>query len=270
MAQLLMSSNFKALRFLALTTVGTFLCCLAHAWGSEGHQVIALLAEQQLTPAARKDVDRLLVLEPGETLASVSTWADEHRNPQTAAWHYVNFPRGDCHYVAERDCPDGSCVVEALNRQIEVLESGASDEVRLKALKYVVHFVGDIHQPLHAGYKDDRGGNSYQLQAFMRGSNLHAVWDTGMIKYLGEDTEILTHRLATRPVKVSPDWTPASVAQESCQIVAKPGFYPERLVTTDYIERYTPVMENRLVQAGTRLAQLLNRTVLNGLAGTKP
>ena len=265
-----MSSNFRTFRALALTAIGTFLCCLAHAWGVEGHQVIATLAEQQLTAAARQEVARLLALEPGETLASVSTWADEHRNPQTAAWHYVNFPRGDCHYVAARDCPDGSCVVEALNRQIEVLGSSASDEVRLKALKYVVHFVGDVHQPLHAGYKDDRGGNSYQLQAFMRGSNLHAVWDTGMIKYLGENTETLARRLATRPVKLSPDWTAASVAQESCQIVAKPGFYPERLVTPDYIANYTPVMEGRLVEAGARLAQVLNRTVLNGSANTRP
>jgi hypothetical protein len=162
--KLTMSSNFRTFRALALTAIGTFLCCLAHAWGVEGHQVIATLAEQQLTAAARQEVARLLALEPGETLASVSTWADEHRNPQTAAWHYVNFPRGDCHYVAARDCPDGSCVVEALNRQIEVLGSSASDEVRLKALKYVVHFVGDVHQPLHAGYKDDRGGSAGRRQ----------------------------------------------------------------------------------------------------------
>lgn len=137
-----------------------------------------MLAEAQLSPAARKEVDRLLAQEPGATLASISTWADEHRNPATAAWHYVNFPRGDCNYQPERDCPDGKCVVAAIDRQLEVLRTPGDDEKRLTALKYVAHFSGDMHQPLHAWFGDNCRGNSYQLQAFMRGSNLHEVWDS--------------------------------------------------------------------------------------------
>ncbi len=241
----------------------------AHAWGAEGHQVIAILAEQQLTPAARKEVNRLLALEPGQTLVSISTWADEHRSPQTAAWHYVNFPRGTCTYEAARDCPDGKCVVEAINRQIEVLTSNAPDEGRLTALKYVVHLVGDVHQPLHAGYKDDRGGNTYQLQAFMRGSNLHAVWDSGLLRSLNEDTETLARRLATKPVKAGSPWSAAAAAQDSCRIVSTPGFYPERLVTMDYVAKYTPVMEDRLVEAGARLAQVLNHIMTMSLRHDK-
>ena len=132
-------------------------------WGSQGHQIIATIAQSQLTPAARKEVDRLLALVLGATLESVSTWADEHRNPATAAWHYINMPRGNCVYEAERDCPDGRCVVEAIQRQADILQSSASDDKKLLALKYLVHFVGDVHQPLHAGYADDRGGNTYQL-----------------------------------------------------------------------------------------------------------
>ena len=128
------------------------------AWGRLGHQVIATLAEQQLTSAARNQVQRLLALELGSTLASVSTWADEHRNPTTARWHYVNFPRGDCVYVAERDCPDGNCVVPAIQSQVETLKSDASDAKKLIALKYLVHFVGDVHQPLHAGYAPANAG----------------------------------------------------------------------------------------------------------------
>jgi len=178
----------------ALTTIPAF------AWGSDGHKIVALLADAQLTPSARKQVDRLLALEPGSTLASISTWADEHRNPATASWHYVNFPRGDCNYQPERDCPDGKCVVAAIDRQVEVLRTNGDDEKRLNALKYVVHFIGDIHQPLHAGYGDDRGGNSYQLQAFMRGSNLHAVWDTGLIKNLGLENEAVVKSLLIRPL----------------------------------------------------------------------
>ena len=166
------------------------------AWGTNGHQVIALIAEGKLSPKAKAEVDRLLAQEPGQSLASVSTWADEHRNPATAAWHYVNFPRHTCQYLAERDCPDGKCVVAAIERQFEVLKSSESDVRRLLALKYIVHFVADVHQPLHAGYADDRGGNQYQLQAFMHGSNLHGLWDTGIIKSLNETPEAMAAREA--------------------------------------------------------------------------
>jgi len=166
-----MNLNQLTRKLVAITVgaVTTLTTIPAMAWGADGHKIVALLADAQLTPSARKQVDRLLALEPGATLASISTWADEHRNPATAAWHYVNFPRGDCNYQPERDCPDGKCVVAAIDRQVEVLRTNGDDEKRLNALKYVVHFIGDIHQPLHAGYGDDRGGNSYQLQAFMRG-----------------------------------------------------------------------------------------------------
>lgn len=146
----------------------------SHAWGFEAHRLIASLAEQQLTPQAQKEIQRLLALEPGATLASISTWADENKSRRTAAWHYVNLPHGDCNYVKARDCPDGACVVEALTAQSAVLKSNAPDAERLTALKYVVHLVGDVHQPLHAGYASDKGGSTYQVQAFGKGKNLHA------------------------------------------------------------------------------------------------
>lgn len=230
------------------------------AWGEDGHKIIAMLADAQLYPAARREVNRLLALEPGQTLASISTWADEHRNPTTAPWHYVNFPRSTCSYEAERDCPDGKCVVAAIDRQMEVLRSGSSDERRLTALKYLVHLIGDIHQPLHAGFGDDRGGNSYQLQAFMRGSNLHALWDTGLIKVLQQDNDAIVRGLLIRPMPSSQTaFTAAGAAEESCRIVAKSGFYPDRLVTQTYVEQYTPVMLYQLALAGSRIARTLNQ-----------
>ena len=242
-----------------LTAVGLLCGMDAHAWGGQGHRVIAMLAESQLTPAARKEVNRLLALEPGQTLVSISTWADEHRSEQSRAWHYVNFPRGNCTYEKRRDCADGRCVVGALQLQVEILGSRAPDEDRLIALKYLVHFAGDVHQPLHAGFLDDKGGNTYQLQAFMHGSNLHALWDAGLIETLGEDTRTMAARLALKG-KVKP-WTAKQAAQESCRIVAQPGFYPRHVVSDDYIATYTPVMEGRLALAGARLAEVLNRVL---------
>lgn len=234
----------------------------ARAWGTDGHQVVALIAEAQLTPWAKAEIDRLLAQEPGQTFASISNWADEHRNPTTATWHYVNFPRDTCEYVAERDCPDGKCVVGAIDRQVAVLKSAETDERRLLALKYVVHFVADVHQPLHAGYADDRGGNQFQLQAFMRGSNLHALWDSGIIKNLNETPVAMAARLGRLSSSTANiDASAAFAAQESCQIVGLPGYYPERRVGQDYIDRFTPVLEARLMLAGKRLTRILNRTI---------
>lgn len=255
---------------------GSIRCCLVFfaslcllstswAWGTDGHKIVAMLAEGQLAPTARQELNRLLAIEPGATLRSISTWADEHRNPATAAWHYVNFPRGDCSYKPERDCPDGKCVVGAIGRQIEVLQTSGDDEKRLTALKYVVHFIGDIHQPLHAGFGDDRGGNSYQLQAFMRGSNLHAVWDTGLIKALQQDNEAIVKSLLVRPLPASRGaFSAAKAAEDSCRIVSRSTFYPDRLVTPAYIEEYTPIMAFQLALAGSRLAQALNQALASG------
>lgn len=136
----------RALGRSVLAILTSLLVTNAMAWGTEGHQVIASLAQAQLTTKARAEVNRLLALEPGETLASISTWADEHRNRATGPWHYVNFPRDSCTYDAHRDCPDGKCVVGAISKQIIILASKAPDESRLKALKYIVHLVGDVHQ----------------------------------------------------------------------------------------------------------------------------
>jgi len=241
------------------------LCALgsqAFAWGSQGHQVIANVAWSALTPKSRDEVSRLLALELGQTLESIATWADEHRSPATSAWHYVNFPRNSCQYEPERDCAGGQCVVGAIEKNIAVLASNADDGVRLKALKYLVHFIGDVHQPLHAGYKDDRGGNTYSLRAFMRQSNLHSVWDSGLISQLDLDNQALT-RIVQRHV-VSKEVREISVigmAEESCRLVASPGFYPEERVTPEYVQRFMPVMQKRLSAAGYRLATVLNRAL---------
>lgn len=231
------------------------------AWGTQGHQVVAAMAWELLQPAARAEVTRLLALEPGETLESLSTWADEHRNPATGPWHYLNFPRGDCHYTPERDCPDGNCVVAAIERERAVWASNANDRTRLKALKYLIHLVADIHQPLHAGYRDDRGGNQFQLRAFMRGSNLHAVWDSGLLRQLDLDNPALVALLEKTPASgVTLHASMADVAGESCRLVASPGFYPPDGVDQAYAKRFSPLMLARLSLAARRLAWMLDNT----------
>jgi hypothetical protein len=241
------------------------LCALesqAFAWGSQGHQVIANVAWQALTPKSRDEVSQLLATEPGQTLESIATWADEHRSPATSSWHYVNFPRNSCKFEPERDCAGGQCVVGAIEKNLSVLASNADDKARLKALKYLVHLVGDIHQPLHAGYKDDRGGNTYSLRAFMRQSNLHSVWDSGLIAQLELDNQALT-RILQRSVapKEVREISVVGMAEESCRLVASPGFYPEEKVTQEYVQRFMPLLQQRLSTAGYRLAAVINRAL---------
>jgi hypothetical protein len=245
--------NLVALVLAALAPLHAF------AYGTEGHQMVAALAEQHLSERARTDVGRLLALEPGSTLVSISTWADETKSSSTAAWHYVNLPRDvECRYDAARDCPTGQCVVAAIERQRKVLSSAAPDLERLKALKYLVHFVADVHQPLHAGYADDRGGNKYQMQAFGRGTNLHAVWDAALIAHWPGGPSALFTELSTNAMP-SESTTPAQWAQESCQIVASSWFYPQsRRLETDYPRSANPALRERLGSAARRLASLLN------------
>jgi RNAse (barnase) inhibitor barstar len=192
----------------------------AFAWGVEGHQVVAQIAQSQLSPKAQAEISKLLMLEPGSSMVSISTWPDEHATKITARWHYVNFPKEACLYVPERDCPNGDCVIAALQQQTQILGLKESDEKRLLALKYVVHFMGDIHQPLHAGYKEDKGGNNYQVQAFGKATNLHSLWDSGLIKNLNTPTNALALDLSSNKTQPGDYFNiePLNAATESCNI----------------------------------------------------
>ncbi len=237
----------------------------AKAWGREAHQLIAEVAETQLTSAARAEVDHLLALEPGSTLASISTWPDEHRSPATAALHYVNLPRdGRCRYEAEQSCVKGACVVGAIERQEAMLASNAPDVERLKALKYVVHFVADVHQPLHAGFADDRGGNKYQLQAFGRGTNLHAVWDVGLVEHWPVERVRCGRRSVPSKSAVDASFAPGKWAEESCRVVSTDGFYPPgHKLSGAYAQQWDSTVVRSMAAAARRLAAVLNQSLAN-------
>ncbi len=240
----------------------------ALAWGADAHRLIAELAERQLEPSARAEADRLLSQQPGATLVSVATWADEVRRAPTAPLHYVNLPDNDCNYDRRRDCKNGNCVVEAINEHVAVLKSKASDAQRLVALKYVIHLVGDIHQPLHVGLAADKGGNLFQVRAFGRGTNLHAVWDSELIRrrpgglsQLREDLSAIRLASGSRPLD-SVAW-----ARYSCAVSRSAHFYPlDRTIDAAYQARWDSVLLNHLTLAGQRLAQTLNEAL--GKAGS--
>ena len=244
----------------------------AFPWGAQGHEVVASIAQALLLPATRARVDAILAQEPGATLASISSWADQTRDRSTAAWHFINMPRGsDCVYVPARDCPSGRCVVAALTTQLRRLATSSDPAEQLEALKYVVHFVADAHQPLHAGFADDKGGNTYQLQAFGRGTNLHAVWDTLLLRGEGTSSMTMAGVQYSRPLRPEAmAFAPQEWVRESCLIASRSDFYPPgHVLTEDYVRTFRPVAEERLYLAGARLAATLNEALGGPLASTR-
>ncbi|GAB2586067.1 S1/P1 nuclease [Dyella jejuensis] len=250
----------------------------AQAWGPLGHSVVAELAQRHLSPAAEKEVEHLLALDHTQSLADIASWPDEIRNDprqqalwkETRALHYIDFRSPDCIYTPPRDCRGGKCAVEAIPHYIAILsDRSQSDQTRLQALKFVVHFIGDVHQPLHAGYKDDAGGNTYQVQFEGKGTNLHRVWDSGLLGTRGLDWKAYAALLdsegfAPLPPPIAPLENPAAQwAEESCRITR--DIYPSgHTIDQRYVNAELPTADMRLREAGRRLAEVLNIALQNG------
>ena len=245
----------------------------ALAWGSEGHRIVGALADAGLSAEARAEVQRLLADEPEPTLAGVSTWADEIRDQpewrHTGRWHWVNLPRETpCTFDAARDCRNGDCVVGAIEAQRTLLaDRSRPDAERAIALKFLVHFIGDVHQPFHAGFGEDRGGNLTQVRLDRRGWNLHALWDSAMVEQAGLAPDAYARTLQdASPLPPDPAvGHAASWAIESCQAIFDEDLYPEtRAVGRAYLERHRPLAERRLREAGRRLAAEINAALAPG------
>jgi hypothetical protein len=245
---------------------------VALAWGPRGHRIVAELAEAQLTPQARAAAQKLLALRGAQHLDDVANWADDLRDTDPALFrrtrrmHFVNFHSRDCIYTPPRDCRDGECAVVAIDKYSAILANRANPPAeRAEALAFVVHFVGDVHQPLHADYRHDAGGNDFQVRWRGHGTNLHHVWDSLMLDSAHLSATQFTDKLAAQHARIATGGTPAQWAEESCRIDRDDGVYPgSRRIDAAYVELELPVAERRLRQAGSRLAALLNRDLANG------
>jgi hypothetical protein len=275
---------FPTLRRLALLLSVLVFSPAAMAWSALGHRLVGELAERHLSPAAEAQVTVLLAGEPDPTLAGVAIWADQLRDndperfKQTSRWHYVNTPPGTCAYQPARDCPDGNCVITAIERQRAILADRRQPlAVRRDALKFVVHFVGDIHQPMHANNRDDKGGNDFQVslrtdmepEAWARnryangvmGTSLHSVWDYYILGSEGLDLRHYANRLDALPwpPMVAATSGPEAWAGESCRLVDARHLYPDRhTMDRSYLDAERPLAEQRVRQGAYRLAQLLD------------
>jgi hypothetical protein len=255
----------------------------AYAWSTLGHQLVGQLAQELLTPQAKAGVAELLRDEPDPTLAGVAMWADTLRttDPErfkaTAPWHYVNMAPGTCRFIETRACPNGACVIGGIDTQLRLLTDPTRPlEVRRDALKFIVHFVGDIHQPLHTSNRPDRGGNDFPItlrtdippedyarDRYKNGvmeTNLHSVWDYYVLASSGLEMKAYAERLRTKvrsPIAFhghSRAW-----AAESCRLTDHRNIYPSaHEMDSEYLNTMRPLAEQRVEQAARRLAGLLN------------
>jgi hypothetical protein len=259
----------SAMRFTAILLL--LLPVPAFAWAPEGHQIVAAIAVRELTPNARARVSSLLGGKAEALMILEASWADEVRQqrPETGAWHYVNIETGSRGYAAARDCPGGNCVVAQIERDAGILsDPRAATPAKKEALLFLIHFVADIHQPLHAADHNDKGGNGTLVRLRGKRLSLHQVWDQNVVTVMGDDSERiaadidgqLTLQQKTQIAKGTPaDWANESFALASREIYGPLPPSGRITLPPDYPARELAVTRLQLARAGLRLAAILNR-----------
>jgi hypothetical protein len=261
-------------RSIRLMPVALLLPAIACGWGQEGHRLIAAIAARNLKPAAAAKVRELLG--DGETLESISSWADQVRpqRPETSTWHYINIPITESRTSGrgwKEYCPEAGCAPGIIGEMMRRLRDANLDRAqRAEALKFLVHFTSDLHQPLHSGDMGDKGGNEVAVVYKDRATNLHSIWDTAL----------LMDWLAARPAEKArleqgPGfWAKRSMSKGSVEDwlweahdVARDVAYknlpearPAQLGGA-YLEAAGPSIRRQLERAGVRLARLLNEAL---------
>ena len=280
---------------LAISAILIVVCpAWANAWGRDGHRIVALIAERYLkahSPAALAKAKQLL---GGQSLVDIAVFADDVRNKRTYTknWHYVDIPLDEEGYVAARDCRStakGDCAVQALFRFGYILANKTEDPcARAEALKFIVHLVGDVHQPLHNIDDDDAGGNGKLVRFFkLKGwegapPNLHQVWDDGIIEenaeQNGQTLAQLVEELSRQDDTAAIDaiikpinpivWVEEAhkLAQHAYAILPEPNDNEVYILdnNTDYFKDGLPVVKSQLRKAGLRLGRALERALAQG------
>jgi hypothetical protein len=250
------------------------LCGQASAWGKEGHKIVCMVAFRLAAPATQAEIRRLMRLDSEFPAFEEScSWPDHPR--QRGSEHIVHVPRTAAKLDA--DCPlADKCVVTAIKKDLAVLSSKSpSDTDKLASLKFLAHWVGDVHQPLHAAFKDDRVGTGIAVAGECNG-NLHAAWDVCLvIKAVGRDTaQAATDIVQALTPAQRKEWSasgPRAWANESFAIAVRPGTkYCVRhgpacdrsagpvVIDAAYVQAQSAIVRARLARAGVRLARLLD------------
>lgn len=245
-------------------------CSRVFGWGYEGHQVIALIAEHYMTQTALRKARNLL---GGATLDEMASWADQYRHdhPETGPWHYINIPLADSTIDMARECPDGNCVIAKTRQFLAVLKDPKSSRAeKAQALKFVIHFIGDLHQPLHDEDNHGEGGNLRCVIFDGRPDNLHWIWDTGLLEDIDRDPATFARELENRITPLDRrTWVRGSIKGWALQAhrIARTVAYGDlgnrdaAPITPAYRRKTDPVIELQLERAGVRLAWVLDKAL---------
>ena len=247
-------------------------CVSSFGWGPEGHSLVARIAWDELTPAVQAKVTE--ILGPGVTIQSVSSWPDQIRRDRaaTAPWHYIDIPIDKPHLDMARDCDKGDCVIVKIEDFEKQLRDPAVQGVeRREALMFLIHFVGDMHQPLHSSDNKDKGGNDVHVLFNGRATNLHSVWDSGLLGLMGKEDDLFP-AYAREAAKHEKSWAKGSVsdwAEQSHKAAQKvtygrlPKVAAGAQITIDaqYEKKAEPLVKQQIEKAGVRLARVLNEAL---------
>ncbi|MFY8275235.1 S1/P1 nuclease [Pseudoalteromonas sp. SSDWG2] len=271
-------ANISAFFFAVLLVVA----CLinqAWAWGANGHRIVAAIAEQNLSPQAKA---RLYEILGTQSLARVSTWADEMRsNPeyfwqkQSSRWHYINidsqseFSRSKFHVHTNKN--DINNAHSAILSAISALSApDTSIEDQRFYLKFLIHLIGDIHQPMHVGRSQDRGGNTIKVEFFNNPTNLHRLWDSQLLEQAQLSYSEYAQFLCCDNLENTQYKNKDSVQQwllQSHKLASSIYSSTSEQIGYAYVDKYQRIMEQQLALGGHRLAELLNY-IYQGTAGT--
>lgn len=248
----------------AAAVVGAALPGQALAWGQTGHRVTGAIASKYLNSHARREVRRLL---GPESLAEAATYPDDERPNPDLFWqkeasplHYADVPKGKTY--EESGAPPQGDAVTALAKFTAVLKDPkASKADKQLALHFIVHIVGDLQMPLHAGYTEDKGGNDVKLTYRGQPTNLHSLWDSGLIESQNlsytEWTGFLAPKITRAQVKEWSGHDPLVWIRED--VAVRDGLYPQGdQITNLYAWQHLPLVKQRLSQGGVRIASYLN------------
>lgn len=237
------------------------LTCQSFGWGPTGHRATGEIATRYLNKKAAKVIERILA---GQSLAMASTWMDEVRSDSTfdymTDWHWVTVPEGQTYEQTVKN-PKGD-IIQTLQRVIRELKTKKlSEREQVQHIKILIHLIGDIHQPLHVGALPDKGGNDIKVTWFQNNSNLHRIWDSDMI----DDSRLSYTELArslNRPdEKELLSWQRSPItdwARESQSYQQNVYNYGNGRLGYRYAYVNYPIVRHRLLQAGVRLAGVLN------------
>ncbi|MGB0894894.1 MAG: S1/P1 nuclease [Parashewanella sp.] len=257
----------RSLRFsIAIAITAGLISGAANAFGPNGHRIVAQIAQINLTPKAKTE---LLRISKGLPLARLSTWPDEIRSDpswrRASPWHYVSIEDNETWKTVKRS-PKGD-VLEALDRfEAQLRDNSLSDEKKWQALAFYIHFLGDLHQPLHVGHSYDRGGNDVKVNWFGESSNLHRVWDSQLIENQQLSyTEYVEFLPVTQQQRVDwskgsyQDWATESKNMRDQAYQFEKADNGEVYLSYRYVFKHRDQVELRLKQAGIRLAVKLNQ-----------